>query len=93
MPRAVNGCGAFITLDNYLSNSKRKIKMTYREELQNMIRDLQNVYDKANYLRDLSTEEEKIVLNELRRVLPDVWSPMQKLDNSISDARGSYEIY
>ena len=59
--------------------------MTYREEIQLMIKQLQDVYDKANQLRDHALLEDKEFFNKVREVLPYAWKPLQKLDNSMSD--------
>jgi len=63
--------------------------MTYREEIQLMIQQLQAVYDKANQLRDRASQEEHELFNKVREVLPSAWKPLQQLDNSLTDKRAA----
>lgn len=66
--------------------------MNYREAIQIQIKVLQDVYDNAEALRDVATEEEKEAFNNLRRYLPALWQPLQKIDNSLSDKRAAYKL-
>jgi len=66
--------------------------MTYREEIQKMITELQDIYDRANRLRDHATLEEKDHFNRVREVLPHAWSPLQKIDDALSDKRAKEAV-
>jgi hypothetical protein len=61
---------------------------TYRDEVQRMISDLQDLYDRAAWLRDRSGYEiggGKREMNQVRTVLPKVWSFLQALDEEMPD--------
>ena len=65
-----------------------KVEKTYREVLQRMISQLQKIYDEAEALRDCSGYgqfEGKAEMNFIRGKLPEIWGPLQKLDNGMSD--------
>lgn len=66
--------------------------MTYREAIQIQIKALQELYDNANGLRDVATNDQKEVFNKMRSQLPDFWGRLQKIDNSLSDADASYQL-
>jgi hypothetical protein len=66
--------------------------MNYREAIQLQIAALQELYDNAEGLRDAATDDEKEVWNNVRRLLPDVWRPLQRLDNSLSSSRAEYKL-
>jgi hypothetical protein len=72
--------------------------MTYREAIQIQIAALQKIYDHAEVLRDVATETEKAHWNQVRRLLPQVWGPLQKIDNDLSvvdsncKLKGNYSI-
>ena len=66
--------------------------MTYREKIQEMIQNLQTMYDDVDGLRDEATMEEKKYWNALRGKLPDCWDILQKLDSSVSDKRASIQL-
>lgn len=66
-----------------------KKEMTYREILQRMILQLQKIYDEAEALRDCSGYgkfEGKEEMNMVRKYLPQIWSPLQKLDNGMTNS-------
>ena len=65
---------------------------TYREEIQLMVYQLQADYDKAEYLRDQSDVEGQKIMNEVRRLLPQVWSLLQNLDSSLDDVMANQKI-
>jgi len=67
--------------------------MTYREAIQIQIRALQQVYDNCEGLRDAATDKEKEVWNFLRGNLSKLWSPLQKLDNGLSNERAEYKLH
>ena len=50
------------------------------------------LYDDAEWLRDMATEEEKQFWNEFRRVIYDVDKPLRGLQRLISDSRDKTEI-
>lgn len=66
--------------------------MTYREAIQIQIKALQDIYDHAEALRDVATEDEKEAFNNIRRHLPSVWGPLQKIDNALSNIRAEYQL-
>ena len=66
--------------------------MTYRDAIQIQIKALQDIYDHAEALRDVATEDEKEAWNNVRRLLPSVWGPLQKVDNRLSDQRAAYQL-
>ena len=59
--------------------------MTYREEIQLMIQQLEQLNDKAAKLRDYASLEDKKYFNKVREFLPNAWEPLQKLDDSLDD--------
>ena len=66
--------------------------MTYREKIQQFIRTIQSIYDDAEWLRDIATEDEKPYWNEVRRIFYSADEPLRKLDNNISRSRADMEI-
>jgi hypothetical protein len=66
--------------------------MTYREAIQIQIAALQKIYDYAEALRDVASEDEKEAWNNARRLLPNVWSPLQKIDNALSAPAAEYKL-
>jgi hypothetical protein len=66
--------------------------MTYREAIQIQIKALQQLYDNAENLRDVATDEEKECFNALRRNLPALWSLLQGIDNRMPDSHAAYEL-
>jgi hypothetical protein len=66
--------------------------MTYREAIQIQIAALQKIYDHAEALRDVADDKEKEAWNQVRRLLPDVWGPLQKVDNNLSDVDANYKL-
>lgn len=67
--------------------------MTYREAIQIQIAALKQLYDHAEALRDVADEDEKEAFNNMRRLLPEVWRPLQKVDNKLSAVAASYRLY
>lgn len=65
--------------------------MTYREAIQIQIKALQDIYDNAEGLRDIATEQDKEAFNNLRRYLPPLWQMLQKVDNNLSKADANYQ--
>lgn len=66
--------------------------MTYREKIQEMIEQINKLYDDAEWLRDLATEEEKKHWNDHRRIFYDAAQPLRRLDNSLSKNRANEKI-
>lgn len=66
--------------------------MTYREKIQEMISQIDKLYDDANWLRDLATIEEKKYWNEFRGNFFDASQPLRKLDDNMTDSRGMTQI-
>jgi len=65
---------------------------TYREEIQLMISQLMIAYDKVEYLRDRSDSSGQKAMNQLRRLLPEAWSILQNLDDSINEVMANQEV-
>jgi hypothetical protein len=66
--------------------------MTYREKIQQMIKLINSVYDDAEWMRDLATEEEKVYWNEIRKIFYSAGDPLNKLDNRLPAFRAQMEI-
>ena len=56
--------------------------MTYREKMQHLIKTIQSIYDDAEWLRDIATEEEKPFWNEVRRIFYSADEPRKTFDHS-----------
>lgn len=67
--------------------------MKYREKIQLIIKLIDNLYDEAENLRDLATEEEKEFWNEHRRIFFSAGTPLRKLDDSLTQERANRTIY
>lgn len=66
--------------------------MTYREKIQQLLETIQSIYDDAEWLRDIATEEEKSYWNEVRRIFYSADEPLRKLDNKLTRSRADMEI-
>ena len=66
--------------------------MTYREKIHELKQKIQSIYDDAEWLRDVATEDEKKHWNEIRRIFYDADKPLHTLDNSLSQSRAAMEI-
>ena len=66
--------------------------MTYREKIQEMKQKIQSIYDDAEWLRDIATEDEKKYWNNIRRTFYDADDPLRKLDNSLSQSRADMQV-
>lgn len=60
--------------------------MTYREKIQEMISQINKLYNDAEWLRDLATSEEKEYWNQHRGIFYDAALPLKRLDNSLTEA-------
>lgn len=63
--------------------------MTYREEIQQLIRELWTIYDKSSRLRDIASPEEKEHWNRFRGRMHNAVSPLSDLDDGLSDNRAT----
>ncbi|MEN9549080.1 MAG: hypothetical protein RIR12_1671 [Bacteroidota bacterium] len=66
--------------------------MTYSEKIEEMIRQVDKLYQDAEWLRDLATGEEKKYWNEHRRIFYSADSPLRELNNSLSTERANTTI-
>lgn len=69
--------------------------MTYREHIQEMIDQLQDIYDRAGMLRDHVDFNDiigKTVFNKTREMTSETWSWLQKLDNALTKAAACEDI-
>ncbi len=65
--------------------------MTYRQEIQTLIEDIDKLNDKAERLRDVAIEQEKDYWNGLRQKLSESIDILNRLDNSLTMARALME--
>lgn len=73
-----------------------KKPVSYREALQRMISKLQEVYDEAEALRDCSGYEKfegKTEMNHVRKFLPEIWQPLKKLDNGMTESFAKQTVW
>ena len=66
---------------------------TYREAIQRQQKALQSVYDNAEGLRDVATEEEKNTWNVLRGLLDVALSNLYTLDNNLKAGRPGCKLH
>ena len=66
--------------------------MTYRNKIQDLIKMIDAIYDDAEILRDMATEDEKIYWNEIRKIFYSAGAPLSKLDNSLNMNRAALDI-
>ena len=66
--------------------------MTYRNKIQDLIKMIDTIYDDAEVLRDISTDDEKIYWNEIRKIFYSAGAPLSKLDNSLNPNRASLDL-
>ena len=66
--------------------------MTYRNKIQDIIKMIDTIYEDAEILRDLATEEEKTYWNEIRKIFYYAGAPLSKLDNSLNPNRASLDL-
>ena len=66
--------------------------MTYGEKIDEMKKTIATLYDDAEWLRSMATEEEEKFWNEFRGVMYDVDKPLRGLQRLISDSRDKTEI-
>lgn len=67
-------------------------KQTYREAVQNVIREIWNAYDKAGGLRDAALESEKDTWNTVRGKLYDAAIALSQMDNRMAPGRALAEL-
>lgn len=61
-------------------------KLTYREQIQALVDQINHIYEAAGNLRDCASSEEKQYWNETRKIFYDASIPLRKLDNSLTQA-------
>lgn len=66
--------------------------MTYREKIQKMMVDADNVYCDAGWLRDRATDEEKDYYNNIRAHLTKAITLLNQLDNKLPENRAQMNI-
>ena len=66
--------------------------MTYREAIQKLILDIDQVYDSAGSLRDSATLIEKNSWDRVRTHTRNAYQALADLDRNISDARAEMEL-
>lgn len=65
---------------------------TYRNFVQDIISDIDKLYDKIGALRDTAADNEKNVYNNSRGVLGELLSQWRHFDNSLPDNRATLVI-
>ena len=66
--------------------------MTYREQIQAMIAEMERLYVLSHRMRDLAFENEKFFWNGFRLHMDDPLRYLRGLDNNLSDASAQREI-
>jgi len=66
--------------------------MTYREKIQELSKKIESIYDDAEWLRDVATEEEEKYWNDIRRSFYDADKPLRQLDHSLSQNRANMPL-
>lgn len=59
--------------------------MTYREKIQQMVEQINKLYNDANWLRDMAMDDEKDYWNKHRGIFYDAAKPLMQLDNMLTD--------
>lgn len=72
--------------------------MTYRENIQELIRQVDHIYNACEPLRDCAFRDQQKYWNEMRRVFYDAAQPLRKLDDELTEAEaraewGDYAAY
>lgn len=66
--------------------------MTYRENIQELIRQLAHVYNACEPLRDCAYGDQQKYWNAMRKTLYDAAAPLRKLDNELTQAEAMSEL-
>jgi len=66
--------------------------MTYRNKIQDLIKMIDTIYDDAEVLRDIATDDEKSYWNEIRKTFYSAGAPLSKLDNSLNPNRAALDL-
>ena len=66
--------------------------MTYREKIQELSKKIESIYDDAEWLRDVATEEEEKYWNDIRRIFYDANKPLRQLDYTLSQNRANMPV-
>lgn len=61
--------------------------MNYREKIQQMVAQINKLYNDAEWLRDFATSDEKEYWNKHRGIFYDAGRPLRMLDDSLSKER------
>lgn len=65
-----------------------KEQATYRDQIQDLIEQINHIYDAAGNLRDFATEEEKQYWNAIRKMFySETAAPLRMLDNKLDKSR------
>jgi hypothetical protein len=65
---------------------------TYRQEIQDMIREIAVINKSAEWLRDSADQKEKNVFNATRQALFNAEGYLRELDDSLSPDRANMEL-
>jgi len=66
--------------------------MTYRENIQELIRQLGHIYNACEPLRDCAYGDQQKYWNEMRRLLYDASKPLRELDSSLTQAEADSQL-
>jgi hypothetical protein len=66
--------------------------MTYRENIQELIRQIDHIYNACEPLRDCAFGDQQKYWNEMRRQFYDAASPLRKLDYSLTQAEADCKL-
>lgn len=66
--------------------------MTYRDRVQDIIRDIDKLYDRIGGLRDFADTNEKAVYNDSRGILGTLARQWRRFDDNLPDDRGTMPV-
>lgn len=72
--------------------SKAETEMTYRENIQALISQINHIYNACEPLRDCAFGDQQKYWNEMRRIFYDAAKPLRELDNSLTQAEADCKI-
>lgn len=75
-----------------MQKQEKEKKQTYREAVQNVIREIWTAYDKAGALRDAATDNEKDTWNMVRGKLYEGAVGLVQMDDAMSEGRAMAEL-
>jgi hypothetical protein len=67
-------------------------EMTYRESIQELIRQIHHIYDAAEPLRDCAFRDQQKYWNDVRRIFYDAAQPLRKLDNELTATEATSKV-